>query len=102
MRLNMRSNVRHTQIIDLNSAPIDYGVKSMVGWEMFVYEAKECSPYIGFYLEVKGGIVPNDFPFSTTGTTSRSWCVVKLVIKPGLLQDFLVFNGRSVKLFFVA
>ena len=65
MRLNMRCNVRHTQIIDLNSAPIDYGVKSMVGWEMFVYEAKECSPYIGFYLEVKGGIVPNKFPCST-------------------------------------
>ena len=81
MCLYMRCNVRHTTIIDFNSAPIDDGVKSMVGWEMFVYEAKECSPYVGFHLEVKGGVLPNDFPFPTASTTSRSWGVIELGVK---------------------
>ena len=77
----MRCNVRHTTIINLNASPIYDGVKSMVGWEMFVYEAEERFSYVGFHLKIKRGIVPKDFVFPTACTTSRSRSVFQLGVE---------------------
>ena len=74
--LNVCCHARHTRIADFDIISINDGVKFVVEWKMFIYEAKKSFSDICFDLQVKWWIEPEDIS-PLTPVSTNWWCIFK-------------------------